>query len=242
MVGYIHSYETFGAVDGPGVRFVFFFQGCPMRCLYCHNPDTRQREGGTPMETEACVALVKQYKHYLKRGGVTLSGGEPLLQWDFAISLARALKAEGVHVAVDTSGVTFQDTDECKQKFAELLPLVDLFLLDIKEMDAKKHLHLTGHGNEGSLAFARFLDAQGKPMWIRYVLVPALTDAEADLRALRHFLDTLTHVEKVEVLPYHTLGKHKYDNMGIPYPLEGVLPPDKESVAWARQILNGPSD
>ena len=237
-IGYLHSTESFGAVDGPGLRFVFFLQGCPLRCRYCHNPDTWATVGGTPITVDEAVREVRKYKSYLGRGGVTLTGGEPLLQPDFCIELARALKSEGIHVAIDTCGYPFDPNDrECKEKFTELCTYVDLFLLDIKHIDPEVHKALTGKDNDRTLAFARFLSERGVPMWIRYVVCPTYTDSEDDARALRAFLDTLRGVEKIEVLPYHTMGAVKYEKMGIPYSLKGIEPPEKETVARIRAIL-----
>ncbi len=237
MVGYIHSKETFGAVDGPGIRFVFFLQGCPLRCQYCHNPDTWER-GGTPIQTDEAVREVLKYRSYIKKGGVTLSGGEPLLQLDFVTDLCRALKKEGIHVAIDTSGYPFRPNDpECIEKFTTLIQYVDLFLLDIKSARDEVHKPLTGVSNERTLAFSRFLSKHKVPTWIRYVLVPGVTDAKEDITALKAHIDTLCNVEKVEVLPYHTMGEVKYQKLGIPYPLSGVEAPSKEAVEYAKELL-----
>lgn len=236
MTGFIHSYESFGTVDGPGIRFVVFMQGCPMRCLYCHNPDTQPFQNGKEVTPEEVAKNVLRYKNYFSNGGgVTVSGGEPLAQIAFLKELFTLLKKQGVHTCVDTSGAVFTPNDTAR--FDELLPLVDLFLLDIKEIDDATHRRLTGRTNENILAFAKYLNAHNKKMWIRYVLVPDLTDKEEDMLALRSFLDTLSNVEKVEVLPYHTMGKVKYEKLGLDYPLKDTLPPTKESVARAKEIL-----
>lgn len=237
MTGYIHSVETFGTVDGPGIRYVLFMQGCPMRCLYCHNPDTWEfsRENGISAE-EAAKNILK-YKNYIKRGGVTVSGGEPLLQIDFVTELFKILKKEGVHTAVDTSGVTF--TKESKEKFDELIKYTDLFLLDIKHIDEDEHKKLTGHSNKNTLDFAKYLSQNGKDMWIRHVLLTGITDNDEYLYRLKEFTDGLKNVTNIEVLPYHSMGEVKYEKLGVAYPLKGMLPPDKSRTENAEKILTG---
>ena len=236
VYGKIHSVETLGAADGPGLRFVLFLQGCNLRCKYCHNPDSWAKTDGSGVVTASGIAAeILKYKNYFgKRGGLTVSGGEPLLQLDFLIELCGLMKKAGVHVAIDTSGADYSETDE---RFEELFPLIDLVLLDIKHIDPEKHKWLTGHTNENILDFARYLDETGKPMWIRHVLVPGVTDDEENLRGIRAFLDTLSNVKKVEVLPYHTLGVFKWETLGIPYTLKDVVPPTAESVRRAKEIL-----
>lgn len=235
MTGRIHSFESFGTVDGPGIRFVVFMQGCPMRCLYCHNPDT-WAGGGKSYTAEEVAATALRYKSYFTGGGgVTVSGGEPLLQIDFVCELFALLKRAGVHTALDTSGITF--TPDEKEKFDKLLPLTDLVLLDIKHIDDKRHRELTGHSNKNVLAFAKYLSDIGKPMWIRHVLVPDITDNDEFLIRLSEFISTLKTVEKVEVLPYHNMGEVKYEKLGIDYPLKGTQPPLKERVENAKRIL-----
>ncbi len=238
MIGRIHSFESFGTVDGPGIRFVVFLQGCSLRCQYCHNPDT-WGAGGKEYDVDSVIAQALRYKNYFgEKGGVTVTGGEPLLQIDFVIELFTALKAKGVHTCVDTSGITFREEDEkCVEKHKKLLEVTDLFLLDIKHIDDAACRTLTGKSNQNTLAFARFLSDNQKPMWIRQVLVPDITDDEDTLRDTRAFINTLATVEKVEVLPYHSMGEVKYKNLGISYPLEGVQPPTKERVAFAKKIL-----
>lgn len=238
MVGRIHSFESFGTVDGPGIRFVVFLQGCPLRCLYCHNPDTWSA-GGQEYTPEQVVERALKYKNYFgDKGGVTVSGGEPLLQLDFLIEFFTLLKSKGVHTCVDTSGITFRAKDEaCVAKYKQLLEVTDLFLLDIKHIDDAACKKLTGQGNENTLAFAKFLGENGKPVWIRQVLVPGYTDSEEGLVRTRAFIDSLPTVEKVEVLPYHTMGEVKYKNLGLAYPLAGVESPTKERVQYAKRIL-----
>ncbi len=236
--GFIHSTESFGTVDGPGIRFVFFMQGCNLRCKYCHNPDTWSCIGGKKKTVDECVKIVLKYKNYIKRGGVTISGGEPLLQIDFVTELLAALKAKGIHTAVDTSGSTFDIDDPVSvEKHQKLLSVCDLFLLDIKHIDDAKHRDITGFSNKNTLDFAKFLSDNGKSMWIRYVLVPTLSDEKEDILSLKAFCDTLKSVEKYEVLPYHTLGVKKYEALGIKYRLDDVLPPDTDTVKMAREIL-----
>lgn len=240
MTGHIHSFESFGTVDGPGIRFVVFLQGCPLRCQYCHNPDT-WGAGGTEYSVEDVAERALRYRNYFgDKGGVTVTGGEPLAQIDFVIELFKALKAKGVHTCVDTSGFTFNpDSETSVQKHTELLEVADLFLLDIKHIDDEACKKLTGQSNAHTLAFAKFLSEHKKPMWIRQVLVPGITDGEGSLRRTRAFIETLDTVEKIEVLPYHSMGEVKYQKLGIEYPLKGLEPPAKESVAQARKILRG---
>lgn len=235
MKGRIHSFESFGTVDGPGIRFVVFMQGCPLRCAYCHNPDT-WGAGGRLEEAEDVASYAIRYKSYFSGGGgVTLSGGEPLSQLPFVTELCSVLKREGVHVAIDTAGSTFEESRIAE--FEKLLDSTDLFLLDIKHIDDDACKTLTGKSNANTLAFAKFLSEKKKPMWIRHVLVPSLTDDDAALKRLRAFIDTLSSVEKTEVLPYHTLGKVKYEKLGIEYSLKDVAPPSKERVENAKRIL-----
>lgn len=232
----IHSIETFGTVDGPGIRFVIFMQGCPMRCAYCHNPDTWDTLGGTEMTADELIVQIKKYKHYFgKDGGVTLSGGEPLLQIDFVIELFKKLKSEKISTCLDTSGITF-----CKQnksKFDEMIKYTDLVLLDIKHMDNKQHRWLTNHDNTNVLELAKYLDENKIPVWIRYVLVPGINSDEKSLYLLKDFLNTLSNIQNIEILPYHTMGLQKYQKMGIANRLKDVSEPTKEDIALANKIL-----
>ncbi len=238
MQGVIHSLESFGTVDGPGIRFVVFMQGCPMRCLYCHNPDTWQGEG-QEIDSDALIRKIVRYKNYYRGGGgVTLSGGEPLLQMDFVLDFFQKCKAEGIHTAVDTSGICFDPNDAEKvRKYEELLSVCDLVLLDIKHANDEKHRALTGKSNANPIAFAEFLSEHNHPVWIRHVLVPGWTDFDEDLEALASLLKVFRNVQKIEVLPYHTAGKYKYERLGKPYPLGDALPPTKERVENAKGIL-----
>ncbi len=238
MEGYIHSFETFGTVDGPGIRFVVFMQGCPMRCKYCHNPDSQKFGAGTKFSAEEVAKKVLKYKSYLT-GGVTVSGGEPLMQTEFVTELFSYLKAQGIHTALDTSAAGFdRENQSYLKKIKELLKYTDLVLLDIKHIDEKEHIALTGFSNKSALSFAKFLSEVNKDTWIRHVLVPGITDKDEYLWELKKFLSGLKNVKKVEVLPYHTMGEVKYEKLGIEYPLKGVLPPTAERIENAKKILN----
>ncbi len=237
MTGRVHSFESFGTVDGPGIRFVVFLQGCPMRCLYCHNPDTWSVSAGTEYTAEDVAGRVLKYKNYFTGGGgVTVSGGEPLMQAEFVAALFAALKDKGIHTALDTSGALYDE--DRPEAFSSLLSLTDLVLLDIKHIDDGEHIKLTGRSNKNILAFARRLAELGKNVWIRHVLVPGITDDDGCLTRLKAFISSLGNVSRVEVLPYHTMGAVKYKKLGIPYPLEGVLPPSPERIKNAKEILS----
>lgn len=233
MEGRIHSFESLGAVDGPGVRFVVFMQGCSLKCKYCQNRDTWNLKGGTTYSSDEIVEKILRYKNYIMpNGGVTISGGEPLLQAKFLIELFTKLKKYNIHTCIDTSGSVVL-TDEIK----ELINLADLFLLDIKCINDEKAINLTGVSNKKELEFARYLSNINKAMWIRQVLVPGYTDNEQDLIKLREFISTLKSVEKVEVLPYHDLGKFKWEQLGEVYPLENVRTANNDDVKRAKEIL-----
>lgn len=235
MTGRIHSFESFGTVDGPGIRFVLFMQGCPMRCLYCHNPDTWGGGGKSFTAKEVADTALRYKSYFTGGGGVTVSGGEPLLQAEFVCELFTILKSRGVHTALDTSGITY--ASETAEIIEKLLSVTDLVLLDIKHIDDGEHKKLTGRSNANVLSFAKRLSDMGKPIWIRHVLVPGITDNDEYLKRLAEFISTLETVEKVEVLPYHNMGEVKYKNLGIDYPLNGTEPPSKERVQNARRIL-----
>ena len=238
MQGFVHSFESFGTVDGPGIRFVVFMQGCPMRCLYCHNPDSQAINAGKVYSPREVATEALKYKNYIKSGGVTVSGGEPLLQIEFVTELFKILKEHGIHTALDTSGVTFNPKDEKSvERHAELLKYTDLVLLDIKHIDDSGHKKLTNHSNRNILEFARYLSETGKDMWIRHVLVTGITDNDAYLNKLAEFIKTLKTVKKVEVLPYHSMGEAKYKNLGMDYPLKGMTPPTEERIENAKRIL-----
>ena len=209
-----------------------------MRCRYCHNPDTWQMEGGTLMTPDAMFEKIIRFKPYWgKGGGVTVSGGEPLLQIEFVTELFRRLKKDGIHTAIDTAGQPFRDDPEWMAKFEQLMAVTDLVILDIKEIDPDKHKALTRQPNANILAMARWLSDHGMHMWIRHVLVPGLTDDEEGLRQTHEFIESLKTVDLVEILPYHTLGLAKWEDLGVPYTLEGIEPPSREQVKKAEQIL-----
>lgn len=236
--GAVHSTESFGAVDGPGIRFIIFLKGCRMRCRYCHNVDTWDPAGAEMRTPEELLNRAERYRSYWgKKGGITVSGGEPLLQMDFLLELFRQAKERGIHTTLDTAGQPFTREEPFFGKFRELMEVTDLVLLDIKEIDPERHKALTGRDNENILDLAHFLAEIGKPVWIRHVLVPGVTDFDEDLRGLKDFLDTLTNVEKVEVLPYHSMGEPKWEKLGIPYTLKGTNPPTAERVENAKRIL-----
>lgn len=273
VLGYVHSTESFGAVDGPGIRFVVFLQGCKMRCKYCHNPETWNlvtdysklysddtsdaekaellkkidentkllKDKGVSIDVRTPEDLLKQalrYKPYWKNdGGITVSGGEALLQMDFLIEFFKLAKAEGIHTTIDTAGNPFTREEPFFSKFNELMNLTDLFLLDIKQINDDKHRELTGFSNSNILDLAQYLSDNGKHMWIRHVLVPTITTDEDDLKKTKEFIDTLKTVDKVEVLPYHKLGITEWERLGIPYKLEGIDPPTEEQQKLAKGIL-----
>ena len=230
----IHSIESLGTVDGPGLRFVLFFQGCALHCKYCHNRDTWNMFSGTTMSIDDIVSKVLRYKSFLvpSGGGLTASGGEPLLQVKFLKNLFAKLKSKGISTALDTSGM-FDITDDIKK----VLEYTDLVLLDVKHIDPEKCKELVGFSNEKELKFARYLSDNNIPVWIRQVLVPGITDAKEDLLKLRDFIHGLNNVQKVEVLPYHDLGRYKWDAAGAKYPLDGVKPASLDDVKRAKEIL-----
>ena len=236
--GRIHSIETFGSVDGPGVRFIIFLNGCAMRCAYCHNPDTWKMNCGQEMSADELLEKALKYKPYWgNEGGITVSGGEALLQIDFLLELFTKAKEMGINTCLDTSANPFTRDGEFFEKFERLMSLTDLVLLDIKHIDPIKHKELTGHDNANILDCAKYLSEINKPVWIRHVLVPTVNDDDEYLKKTKEFIDTLNNVQRVEVLPYHTLGTFKYEELGIPYRLEGVEPPTKERIDNAKTIL-----
>lgn len=233
--GYIHSIESFGTVDGPGVRFVVFFQGCPLRCVYCHNPDTWEPGTGRRVSVSELMDQFRRNRAFYAGGGVTATGGEPMLQMDFLIEFFRCAKAEGVHTCLDTSGAVF--SPGLKKKIDELMRLTDLVLLDIKRIDEKGHRELTGQGNAGILAFARYLSDIGKDVWIRHVVIPGLTDDEQSLAQLGRFIASLSNVKALDVLAYHTMGKGKYKEMGMDYPLGDTPPLSRDALLAAKRTI-----
>ncbi len=230
----IHSTESFGTVDGPGIRFVLFLQGCHLQCKYCHNRDTWDMNGGEYKLIDEIIEKIKRYKNYImpSGGGVTVTGGEPLLQANFVLELFKRLKADGISTCIDTSGMVGL-TDEIK----EVLQYTDLVLLDIKHIDSEKCKELVGVSNKLELEFARYLSNNNIKMWIRQVLLPGYTDDEKDLLKLKDFISTLSTVEKVQILPYHSMGKYKWEKLRMKYPLDGVRDANQDDVTMAKKIL-----
>ena len=238
MKGRISATESFGSVDGPGIRFIVFVQGCRYRCQYCHNPETWEQEGGYEATPEEIFRMAWRYRPYWKQtGGITVSGGEPLLQLEFVTELFRLAKAKGVNTAIDTAGEPFTHEEPFFSAFEKLLPLTDLFLLDLKHIDPVKHIALVGASNVNTLTLAAFLSERGKRMWIRHVLVPGWTTDADDLQRLADFIGTLRTVERVEVLPYHAMALHKYEDLRLPYRLGETPAPTAEEIARAEEIL-----
>lgn len=235
LKGRIHSTESFGTVDGPGVRFVVFFQGCPMRCLYCHNPDTWKPDGGTELTAENLLEEYRRNKVFYKNGGITATGGEPLMQLPFLTELFRKAKEEGIHTCLDTSGIMYRKGRD--EEFQALFQNLDLVLLDFKHSSEEEHRKLTGQKQAAVLEFADALEKAGIPMIARHVVVPGITDGEDHLRKLGHLLGRYRNLKGLEVLPYHTMGKTKYEKLGIPYPLENVENMEKVKAKEARDLL-----
>ena len=231
--GYIHSTESLGTVDGPGIRFVVFTQGCPLRCQYCHNPDTWELKNGKKISSKTLMQKIIKIKGYIERsgGGITISGGEPTMQLDFTLALLKKAKEEGLHTAVDTSG--FVEA----YKFKKLLPYLDLVLLDLKTMDAQKHKNLTGVSNQKTLKILKLLEEQKQPYWIRQVILPGITDDLEEMQEFAEFLQQQRYLEKIELLPYHELGKHKWKNLGLEYKLAAVEPPSAEKMAELNAVF-----
>ena len=239
LKGYVHSLESFGSLDGPGVRYIIFLTGCAMRCQFCHNPDTWDMKKGTLYTTDELLEKAMKYRSYWKNdGGITVSGGEPLLQIDFLTELFRKAKANGIHTTLDTSGNPFTREEPFFSKFNELMKYTDLVMLDIKHIDDEQHKILTGCTNKNILDLARYLSDIKKPVWIRHVLVPERSDYDEYLIKLDEFIQTLDNVQKVEVLPYHTLGAYKWDELGYEYKLKGIDPPSVERVENANKLLH----
>ena len=239
--GRIHSLESFGTVDGPGTRFVVFVQGCPMRCAYCHNPDTWAMTGGTMMEPAEIIEQYERNRPFYKDGGLTVTGGEPLMQIDFLIDLFTLAKEKDIHTCIDTSGIAFKPGNTALiEKLDKLMTLTNLVMLDIKHIDPEKHKELTQQPNDGILAFAAYLNEKQIPMWIRHVVVPGITDDDEYLYKLGQFIGKFTNLKALDVLPYHTMGEKKYENLGIPYKLHGVpAMGQKEVIEKKKVILDG---
>ena len=238
MNGFVHSTESFGTVDGPGVRFVIFLQGCPMRCQYCHNPDTWKMNTGAVRSAQSLIKDYERNKAFYAKGGITVTGGEALMQIDFLLELFQLAKQKNIHTCLDTSGITYRPGNTSyNEKLDELMKVTDLVMLDIKHIDPVGHKALTGHDNAGILAFARYLEEKNVPVWIRHVVVPGITDDENLLTRLGTFLGTQSNIQALDVLPYHIMGITKYEQLGISYPLEGVPPATKDQAARAKKII-----
>lgn len=235
MTGYIHSMESFGTVDGPGIRFVVFLQGCPMRCLYCHNPDTWEAGAGEKITAAEILKKYNSVKAFLKNGGITVTGGEPLMQIDFVTELFTEAKKQGIHTCIDTSGITY--TPENKEKLDRLMSVTDLIMLDIKHIDDEEHKKLTGHSNKNILEFAKYTEEKNIPLWIRHVVVPGITYNKEYLYKLGEFIGTLKNVKALDVLPYHDMGRVKYEALDMEYPLGDTKPLDKSDAVKARKII-----
>lgn len=262
MQGWVHSVESFGTVDGPGLRMVVFMQGCPMRCAYCHNPDTWAEKRGTLLSSDELIERFLKNQAYYRNGGITVSGGEPLYQLDFVTDLFKKANKKDISTCLDTSGVIFPyrktekgwgitqngireeirgyGTGTLIQEYEELLSVTDLVLLDIKHLDEEAHRRLTGHSNEAVFAFLEFLEEKKVPVWIRRVAVPGYTDDEEEFFRLGEYIGGFSNLQAVEVLPYHTMGISKYEKMGLKYRLDGVPEMEKKRAAQLRQrIIDG---
>lgn len=239
MQGRIHSLESFGTVDGPGVRFVVFVQGCPMRCAYCHNPDTWEMNAGTLMEPSYIIEQYERNISFYKGGGITVTGGEPLMQVDFLVELFTLAKEKGIHTCIDSSGIAYKPdaNPEWLAKLDKLMTLTDLVMLDIKHIDPQKHKELTSQPNDGILAFASYLDEKHVDMWIRHVVVPGITDDDTYLEKLGYFIGQFNNLKALDVLPYHTMGESKYEKLGMEYKLKGVPAMDKGKLLEKKEVI-----
>jgi len=239
MKGRIHSLESFGTVDGPGVRFVVFVQGCPMRCAYCHNPDTWEMNAGTEMEPAYIIEQYERNISFYKGGGITVTGGEPLMQVDFLIELFTLAKEKNIHTCIDSSGIAYKKTStpEWLAKLDHLMTLTDLVMLDIKHIDPEKHKELTSQPNDGILAFLAYLDEKKVDVWLRHVVVPTITDDDKYLFELGYFIGQFSNIKALDVLPYHTMGEAKYKKLGIEYKLKGIPAMDKDKAIEKKQVI-----
>lgn len=236
--GYIHSIESCGTVDGPGLRYVIFFQGCPMRCQYCHNPDTWKPNTGKTMTVKEALDRFYDNQAFYRSGGVTVTGGEPMMQMDFLIEMFEELHGKGFHTCIDTSGIMYRPDDtKFMQKLERLMQATDLVMLDIKHIDDAKHKELTAHSNKQILDFARYLDKKNIPIWIRHVIVPGITLYKEYLEQLGSFMGTLHNVKALDVLPYHSMGKTKYKELGMTYPLADTREATKAEAVAAKNII-----
>lgn len=238
MKGRIHSLQSFGTVDGPGVRYVVFLQGCPMRCAYCHNPDTWAVNAGEEYDAEYIVEQYHRNEGFYHDGGITVTGGEPLLQIDFLLELFELCKKSNIHTCIDTSGITYKPgNDAYNAKLDKLMTMTDLVMLDIKHIDPEKHKELTAQPNDGILAFAQYLSDKNIPVWIRHVVVPGITDDDVYLKKLGYFIGGLNNLKALDVLPYHDMAKPKYENLGMEYKLKDVPPMDKKVALEKKEVI-----
>ena len=239
MQGRIHSLESFGTVDGPGVRFVVFVQGCPMRCAYCHNPDTWDMNGGTLMEPSYIIEQYERNISFYKGGSITVTGGEPLMQVDFLLDLFTLAKKKNIHTCIDSSGIAYKPNGnpEWLAKLDKLMTLTDLVMLDIKHINPEKHKELTSQPNEGILAFAKYLDEKNVNMWIRHVIVPGVTDDDKYLYELGYFIGEFQNLKALDALPYHTMGENKYEKLGMEYKLKGVPAMEKKDLLEKKEVI-----
>lgn len=238
MQGRIHSLESFGTVDGPGVRFVVFMQGCPMRCAYCHNPDTWETNGGTLMDAQYIIQQYERNISFYNNGGLTVTGGEPLMQIDFLIELFTLAYEKDIHTCIDTSGIVYNlHNPALLEKLDRLMELTDLVMLDIKHIDPEKHKELTAQPNEHILQFVEYLAKRNIDMWVRHVVVPGITDDDKYLFDLGYYIGQYRNLKALDVLPYHTMGESKYENLGIPYKLKGVPAMDKKKVIEKKKVI-----
>lgn len=236
----VHSIETFGSVDGPGLRYILFLKGCRLRCAFCHNADTWDLSSEDQRSADEILDHAERYRSYWgSEGGITVSGGEPLLQIDFLNELFQKAKQRNINTCIDTAGEPFTKEGEWFTKFEELMHYTDILLVDIKHIDRNKHIRLTGKSNDNILEMFHYLSDINKPIWIRQVLVPGWTDDIEDLKKTRAFIETLSNVKKIEILPYHNMGAYKWEKLGMKYPLEGVEAPDKDSIELADKVLHG---
>lgn len=237
MEGYIHSLESFGTVDGPGLRYVVFTQGCPMRCLYCHNPDTWQLNSGKKYSVEYILGEFEKNRAFYKEGGITVTGGEPLMQIEFVTELFKEAKKRNIHTCLDTSGIVFSREDHAIAKMNDLMAVTDLVMLDIKHIDPEQHIKLTKQKNDKILDFVRYLNEINKEVWIRHVVVPTITQNDEYLYQLGYFLGEFRNIKALDILPYHTMGVVKYEQLNIEYPLKGIEALDKNDAIAARKVV-----
>lgn len=237
MEGFVHSTESFGTVDGPGIRFVVFTQGCPMRCLYCHNPDTWEFNTGNKMSTDEILREYDKNRAFYKEGGITVTGGEPLMQMDFVIDLFEKAKKEDIHTCLDTSGISFHRSPDYLEKMNRLMSVTDLVMLDIKHIDPQEHVKLTAQKNDQILDFVTYLNEINKDVWIRHVVVPTITQNDDYLYQLGYYIGQFKNIKALDVLPYHTMGITKYEKLGMDYPLKDIPALEKKDAIEAKKVV-----